>query len=88
MLKKPPKNNDSRKTRFIAFAIGLLAILTAGIVFLFAPYRRDIQAAHKRLQSLDSYTIDTPYGQMEYAVQGNGYPLFLIHGNGGVITIT
>jgi pimeloyl-ACP methyl ester carboxylesterase len=83
MLKKPTKNNDNRKTRLIALAVGLLAILTAGIVFLFAPYRRDIQAAHKRLQSLDAHTIDTPYGKMEYAIQGNGYPLFLIHGNGG-----
>jgi 2-hydroxy-6-oxonona-2,4-dienedioate hydrolase len=74
---------ENRKRGLISILIGLCAMLAAAVAFLYVPYRRDIQAAYNRLQALESQSAETPCGKVEYAVQGEGYPVLLVHGNGG-----
>jgi pimeloyl-ACP methyl ester carboxylesterase len=73
-----------RKIRNAIVALaGLSAALAAGAALVYRPYRRDIRAAYRRLQALEPRSIETPYGRLEYAVQGDGYPILLVHGNSG-----
>lgn len=61
-----------------------LAIVTIiGVVFLYIPYQRDIRAASQRLARLERELMETACGKIEYAHQGSGYPVLVIHGNAG-----
>jgi len=55
--------------------------LLAGASTLVA-YSRDIRAAEARIQGR-SALIRSPYGQIEYAIAGEGTPVLAIHGSGG-----
>ncbi len=63
----------------------VLAIGLAAVVFIYLPYRRDIRAAYRRLEGLESRTTSTTCGRMEFAVRGEGFPVLLIHGAAGGI---
>jgi pimeloyl-ACP methyl ester carboxylesterase len=57
-----------------------MLLLAAGIVFLYLPYRRDMQAAKRKLKNQETETSNTQYGRIEYATYGKGYPVLVVHG--------
>jgi pimeloyl-ACP methyl ester carboxylesterase len=60
-----------------------LAILVAGVAVslrVVPRYRRDIQAARERLDSVDSRTLLLSWGSVEYSDVGNGPCLLVSHG--------
>lgn len=61
----------------------LILVLLFGLWFVYRPYRADLKAAYTNLANRSSQVLDSPYGQLEYAVEGTGYPVLLIHGAGG-----
>lgn len=66
------------------FLLPLFALLgTAALLLLYLPARRDVRAARRQLQAIRHETINTPCGQIAYAVRGDGYPLLLVHGAAG-----
>jgi pimeloyl-ACP methyl ester carboxylesterase len=62
----------------VAAAVILLAA-TSAIYYVF---RTDMAAARKKVLS-GSSVLPTAYGDIEYAVQGAGHPVLLLHGSGG-----
>ena len=42
-------------------------------------YRRDLDAARRRLAAREHHTIHTPYGAVQYAEHGQGPPLLFSH---------
>jgi len=52
-------------------------------VAVVARYQREISAARKRVDSLESQVIDTDCGPIEYARIGEGYPVLVVHGTLG-----
>ncbi|HXY54777.1 MAG TPA: alpha/beta hydrolase [Nitrospirota bacterium] len=65
---------------YLAIPIGLLFAGLCAVAF--ANYRRDIRQARERI-SVGSQIVETPCGQIEYAVAGNGPPVLVVHGAGG-----
>jgi pimeloyl-ACP methyl ester carboxylesterase len=57
----------------------LLAAVLVGV----AHYRRDVQAAAERIDSMGSEVVATACGPIEVAVRGQGYPVLVVHGNAG-----
>jgi len=51
-------------------------------VWISLRYRRDVQAARKRVEA-SSRMIETKCGRIEYGDAGHGKPVLLIHGAGG-----
>ena len=60
----------------------LLAIAATGIAAIWLAFRSDVQAAEQRVTG-KSQVVQTRHGTMEYAEQGRGPPLLMIHGTGG-----
>ena len=69
------------RRRSIGCAI-LLAVAAIGIATIWLSFRSDVQAAEQRVTGKSQIT-QTRYGNMEYAEQGRGPPLLMIHGTGG-----
>jgi hypothetical protein len=69
------------KSGHIVALLGVALTATlSGLVY--ASYHRDIQLARER-SSLGSQIAETPCGQIEYAVIGDGLPVLFVHGAGG-----
>jgi 2-hydroxy-6-oxonona-2,4-dienedioate hydrolase len=60
----------------------LLAVAAIGIAAIWLAFRSDLQAAERRVTG-KSHVIQTRHGIMEYAEQGRGPPLLMIHGTAG-----
>ncbi len=61
-------------------------IFTALILFtvlVSLPYRRDIQNAYSRLDSIERQVVETGCGPIEVAIRGEGEPVLVSHGIGG-----
>ena len=62
----------------------LVATVGAGVAIpafrLFLRYRRDLNAARARLASVERHVISTQWGAVEYAEQGSGDPVLVLHG--------
>lgn len=60
----------------------LLALVGGGglIILGFSRYRRDLSAARKRLESVESRTVEVDIGTVEYTDVGSGPPLLVSHG--------
>jgi pimeloyl-ACP methyl ester carboxylesterase len=70
----------NKKTRSIVFIILLCAILVLfGLSYL--SFSHDMGLAKERLSTGE--ILKTPYGDIEYAVRGEGTPILLLHGAGG-----
>lgn len=63
--------------------IVLVGVAITGIAVVYIYYRRDIQAAYQRLDDIVHQSSDTAHWKTEYAIRGDGYPVFLIHGSAG-----
>jgi pimeloyl-ACP methyl ester carboxylesterase len=61
-----------------------VAALSAGLALpafgLFVRYRRDMNAARARLAAVDRHVVSTRWGAVEYAEQGHGDPVLVVHG--------
>ncbi len=58
----------------------LSGILGLGALAVALRYRRDIRAAHKRIEDLGSQVALTDCGPVEYLRRGQGYPVLVVHG--------
>lgn len=66
--------------RNIAAAI---AVIVLGLTLsMYGAYRADMTAASQRIAT-NSQVLSTRYGDIQYAVEGEGPPVLLIHGAGG-----
>lgn len=64
-------------------ALLFTALLLGGLgVFLFSRFHADLRRARERVRA-GSQVIQTPCGEIEYAVSGEGQPVLVIHGAGG-----
>lgn len=70
-----------KKGRLMLWILSLLLILF--VLFLYIPYRRDIQNAYARLDALEREVITTACGPVEVAIRGEGEPVLVSHGIGG-----
>lgn len=57
--------------------------LLAAVVVGWTQHRREMQAAVERIDQLGSEVLATACGPIEMAVRGEGYPVLVVHGNGG-----
>lgn len=73
--------NSLRNGWVVAGLVG--SALLAAFVSGWTHYRRDMQAATARIDSLGSEVVETACGPIEYAVRGAGYPVLVVHGNAG-----
>ncbi len=64
------------------FLLGIALLLIVGGVVLYSLYRGDIAVARALLEAR-SKTIATSFGTLEYADEGSGTPILVIHGAGG-----
>jgi pimeloyl-ACP methyl ester carboxylesterase len=69
-----------RTPRNVLMLVALIAAVLGAIVY--ADYRRDLEAARLRLTGRSQIAI-TPCGPIEYAIEGNGPPILVVHGAGG-----
>ena len=62
----------------------VLAGLAAGVAIpafgVCLRYRRDKNAAHKRLAAVERHVVSTKWGAVEYAERGHGDPVLVVHG--------
>lgn len=59
------------------------ALLLGGLaVYLFSRFHADLRKARERVRA-GSQVIQTPCGEIEYAVSGQGQPVLVVHGAGG-----
>lgn len=62
----------------------VLAGLAAGVAIpaygVYLRYRRDMNAARARLAAVDRHVVSTEWGAVEYAEQGHGDPVLVVHG--------
>ena len=63
----------------------LIAIITVMVVLFittYSTYSEQMKLANERIQN-ESQIMKTEYGNLEYAVRGEGKPILLVHGAGG-----
>ena len=65
------------KPSLVAALGALLALPACGVWFR---YRRDMNAARARLAEVDRRVVSTEWGAVEYAEQGHGDPVLVVHG--------
>jgi pimeloyl-ACP methyl ester carboxylesterase len=62
----------------------VLSAIAAGVaiavVRLALRYRRELDAGRARLAAVERHVIVTPWGQIEYAEEGSGAPVLVVHG--------
>ena len=66
----------------IFILLGLVTLVSMALLISFLNYRKQMGAASERIAS-ESRLLETKFGKMEYAIQGQGKPVLLIHGAGG-----
>lgn len=64
----------------IVLVFGVLLFIIFAV--LYVQYRFEIKSAYQRIYD-GSHVINTEKGEIEYAIQGEGIPVLLIHGAGG-----
>lgn len=66
----------------IGLFIVLLGVAVVGVVMT-VRYRGEIRTVQEHIESLGSQVVKTNCGPIEYAQIGEGYPVLVVHGNGG-----
>lgn len=65
----------------IGGALALVVLIAIGLMLV--RYQKDMRSYRARLEGLGNETISTACGEIEYAQKGSGYPVLVVHGNGG-----
>jgi pimeloyl-ACP methyl ester carboxylesterase len=65
------------KASLVAAVAAAAAIPACGV---YLRYRRDMNAARARLPAVDRHVVSTQWGAVEYAEQGSGAPVLVVHG--------
>ena len=65
------------KASLVAAVAAAAAIPACGV---YLRYRRDMNAARARLAAVDRHVVSTQWGAVEYAEQGSGAPVLVVHG--------
>ncbi len=65
---------------YLSIVIVLLILTTVAITY--PSFQKQMTHANERIKK-ESRLVNTKFGTMEYALQGNGKPVLLIHGAGG-----
>jgi pimeloyl-ACP methyl ester carboxylesterase len=60
--------------------VAIVAGVAVAIVWLRLRYRRELEAGRARLAAVERHVIATRWGQVEYAEQGSGSPVLVVHG--------
>jgi pimeloyl-ACP methyl ester carboxylesterase len=58
----------------------LAIVLAISAFLLFLRYRRDMTGARARLAAVKRRVVSTPWGAVEYAEEGSGEPVLVVHG--------
>ena len=65
-------------------ALLVLSAIAAGVaiavVRLVRRYRRELEAGRARLAAVERHVVATPWGRVEYAEEGSGAPVLVVHG--------
>jgi pimeloyl-ACP methyl ester carboxylesterase len=67
---------------FLIVTAGTIAFAAAFVALTYPRYHREMRAAKARLVA-GSRILNTPHGEIEYAVRGEGIPALALHGAGG-----
>lgn len=79
----PRKGSIRRLMPKILGVVG--ALLLAAFAFAFLGFRRDLDAARDRLAGIQTEVFASPYGDIEYRLEGDGPTVLVSHGvNGGL----
>lgn len=70
-------------TKFVIGLIVILLIIAIVGVAVTTRYYSDIHAIREHIDNLGSQVVETNCGPIEYAQNGSGYPVLVIHGNEG-----
>jgi 2-hydroxy-6-oxonona-2,4-dienedioate hydrolase len=77
-----PRNDVVAEVDVMRFLKVLGACAAGGTAFAYAAFRKELKAAHERIESTRQ-SIDTPHGPIEFAEAGDGPAVLMIHGAGG-----
>ena len=58
----------------------IAAALVSAVGWLVGRYRRDLVVGRARLAAVERHVVPTPWGQVEYAEEGSGAPVLVVHG--------
>jgi pimeloyl-ACP methyl ester carboxylesterase len=65
-------------------SLSVFALIVAGVAVavgrLVVRYRRELEAGRARLAAVERHVIATRWGQVEYAEEGSGPPVLVVHG--------
>src|SRR5829696_10418033 len=67
----------------VLLAILLVFVLVVFVAVTYPRFRADVQPNRERLLSESDIVATEEFGDIEYAVQGKGLPVLLVHGAGG-----
>jgi pimeloyl-ACP methyl ester carboxylesterase len=67
----------------VLLAIILVVGLVVFVVLTYSRFHKDVQSNRERLLSGSDIASTEQFGDIEYAVQGEGLPVLLVHGAGG-----
>jgi len=67
----------------VLLAILLLIGLVVFVAVTYPRFRADVQPNRERLRSGSDVVTTEEFGDIEYAVQGKGLPVLVVHGAGG-----
>ena len=67
----------------VLLAIVLLVGLVVFVTVTYSRFQADVQSNRERLLSASDVVSTEEFGDIEYAVQGEGLPVLLVHGAGG-----
>ena len=67
----------------VLLAIVLLVGLVVFVAVTYSRFQADVQSNRERLLSESDVLTTEEFGDIEYAVQGEGLPVLLVHGAGG-----
>jgi hypothetical protein len=60
--------------------VAIVVAFAVAVVRLAVRYRRELEAGRARLAAVERHVIATRWGRVEYAEEGSGAPVLVVHG--------